>query len=115
VSLLAWCGLALAGGVGASLRYLVELEVSVRRPDELPLATLVVNLTGAALLGLLAGLGAGGTTLFVLGTGLLGAYTTFSGWMREVGESTRAVQLVVAPLVLGLLAVWLGRVIGQAL
>lgn len=115
MSVLAWCGLALAGGVGASLRYLVELEVSWRRPDELPLATLIVNLTGAALLGLLAGLGTGGTTLFVVGTGLLGAYTTFSGWMREVRDSARAVRLIGAPLALGLLAVWLGRVIGHAL
>lgn len=115
MSVLAWCGLALAGGVGAALRYLVELEISARRPDELPLATLIVNLSGAALLGLMAGLGAGGATLFVLATGLLGAYTTFSGWMREVRESARAVQLGVAPLLLGLLAVWLGRVVGHAL
>jgi CrcB protein len=115
MSAFAWCLLALAGGVGASLRYLVELEISARRPGELPLATLIVNLSGALLLGLLAGLGVGGATLFVLGTGLLGAYTTFSGWMREVADSARAVQLVVAPLVLGLVAVWLGRLIGHAL
>ena len=42
-----------------------------------------MNLTGGFLLGLLTGLAVTGDALLVLGTGLLGGYTTFSTWMFE--------------------------------
>ena len=43
----------------------------------------MVNLTGAALLGLLVGLGFTGDRLLLAGTATLGSYTTFSTWMLE--------------------------------
>ncbi len=75
-------GLLLAGAVGALLRYEVELHVRRRLGPEFPWGTLVINVTGAFVLGLLTGLadhrGVPGAVLTVVGTGLLGAFTTFS-------------------------------------
>ncbi len=51
--------------------------------------TLVVNLTGSFVLGLLTGLSVTGDALLLFGTGLLGAYTTFSTWMVESLRSPR--------------------------
>jgi len=67
---------ALAGGLGACLRFLVERSVS--RRARMPLGTLVVNVTGSFALGLAVALLPDGDALAVLGTGLLGGYTTCS-------------------------------------
>ena len=69
---------ALAGGLGAGTRYSVDAWVRPRVSDRLPWSTLLINVTGSFLLGLLAGLGAGDDWHAVLGTGFLGGYTTFS-------------------------------------
>ena len=80
-------GLLLAGAVGALLRYEVELHVRRRLGPEFPWGTLVINVSGGFVLGLLTGLaahhGISSGTLTVLGTGLLGAYTTFSTFTYE--------------------------------
>jgi CrcB protein len=104
---IAWLGLALAGGLGAVARFLVDGAVSERLGRALPVGTLVVNLTGAFALGALSG-------NFVLGTGFVGAYTTFSTWMFETqrlaedGRSAAALANVFGSLVLGLAAAALG-------
>jgi fluoride exporter len=71
-----------AGGVGAVLRALVIHHVARRRPDPLPLGTMVVNASGSLLLGFLTGLsmyhGFGPHDLDVAGIGLCGGYTTWS-------------------------------------
>jgi fluoride exporter len=69
---------AVAGGIGAGLRYL--LDVLGRRVfgARLPWGVLAVNLSGALALGILSGGVADATGLWVLGAGLLGGYTTFS-------------------------------------
>jgi fluoride exporter len=73
---------AAAGGVGAVLRALVIHHVALRRPDPLPLGTMVVNASGSLLLGFLTGLsmyhGFGPHDLDVAGVGLCGGYTTWS-------------------------------------
>ncbi|HEY8601137.1 MAG TPA: fluoride efflux transporter CrcB [Thermomicrobiales bacterium] len=76
------------GAMGANLRYLVGLWATARWPGPFPWGTLLINLTGSLLLGGLL------TTLaarrpeprlwrLFLGTGLLGAYTTFSTFSAE--------------------------------
>jgi fluoride exporter len=83
--------LAVAGGVGAALRFLVDGVVTARLGDRLPWGTALINVTGSFLLGLLTGLATRGMpaeVLTVLGTGLLGGYTTFST------ASTGTVQLL---------------------
>lgn len=72
--------LAAAGGIGAGIRYVVDVVVTRGRTDAFPVGILLVNVTGSALLGLLTGVGAliGPDWVTVLGVGALGGYTTFS-------------------------------------
>lgn len=82
--------LALAGGLGAVARFVLDGVVATRAAGRgrYPLGTTVINLSGSFLLGLLAGLAAGrllsAPELLVLGTGFLGGYTTFSTAAFEV-------------------------------
>lgn len=73
---------ALAGGAGAVLRALLIHHVSMRRSDPLPLGTMLVNVSGSLLLGIVTGLsiyhGLGSHLLAVIGVGLCGGYTTWS-------------------------------------
>jgi CrcB protein len=76
--------LAVAGGLGAGTRFVVDGVLRARFPL---LPTLVVNVSGSLLLGLLAGLASGGVVggpvVTVVGTGFLGGYTTFSAASTE--------------------------------
>jgi fluoride exporter len=118
---LPWLGLAAFGALGALGRFTVDGAVSSRRPSDFPFGTLVVNLTGGFTLGLLVGLGVTGDARFILGTGLLGGYTTFSTWMVEaqrLGEDGewRLMWLNLAvPMLAGLAATSLGWILGAAL
>lgn len=69
---------AAGGFLGACARYGVGVWVNKRYPGLLPRATLGVNWTGSFLLGLLSGSNAGAGIGLFLGTGFMGAYTTFS-------------------------------------
>lgn len=82
MSPLLFAAVCAAGGMGAGLRFVVDGWVRSRVRTRFPLATAMVNLTGSFLLGLLTGVVLARTlpTAWesVLGTGLLGGYTTFS-------------------------------------
>lgn len=116
----AWVGLGLVGGLGALARFYADGLVGATG-GAFPLGTFAVNASGSALLGLLAGIALKGNLLEILGTGLLGAYTTFSTWMLEterLGEDgllALAALNIVLSLVVGLGAVELGRLVGAAL
>ena len=71
---------AIAGGVGAGLRYVVDRLLTPAGGMRLPVGILVVNVSGSFALGLLTALGAAiaPELSLVLGLGLLGGYTTFS-------------------------------------
>lgn len=72
----------LGGGLGAGLRFVLDGLIRTRTDGRYPVATTVINLTGSLLLGLLVGLAGNHLvshpTQLILGTGLLGGYTTFS-------------------------------------
>jgi CrcB protein len=73
--------LAVAGGVGAVLRFVVDGIVRTATGARVPWGTAIINVSGSFLLGLLTGLVTRGmpeAVLLVLGSGLLGGYTTFS-------------------------------------
>ena len=99
---------AVAGGAGATLRALIIHHVGKRRPDPLPLGTLIVNASGSLLLGILTGLslyhGLGSHLLAVIGTGLCGGYTTWStaSWetihLLHTGHRTTAITYTVGGL-----------------
>jgi CrcB protein len=73
---------ALAGGVGAAARFVLDSLLRARLGTPYPMGTAVINVTGSLLLGLVTGLASGALLSpelqVVLGTGLLGGYTTFS-------------------------------------
>jgi CrcB protein len=121
VSALVWVGVAGLGGVGALLRFFIDGIVAARIGRDFPIGTLVVNVTGAATLGLLIGLALAGDDLVLAGTATLGSYTTFSTWMLEThrlveeGEPLGAVTNALISLAVGLGAAALGRVIGAHL
>jgi CrcB protein len=74
--------ICIAGGIGAALRLLLDGLIQARIKFSYPIATTVINLTGSLVLGLLIGLATSQFLphdwLLILGTGLLGGYTTFS-------------------------------------
>ena len=59
-------------------RFLVDRAVSGRLARSFPVGTFAVNISGATLLGLYAGLGLTGDAALLAGTAFVGAYTTFS-------------------------------------
>jgi CrcB protein len=119
MSPLLFVGAALAGGVGAVLRYLADLGVARLAGRRYPWGILAVNLTGSFALGLVTS--ALPDQAFLLGAGLLGGYTTFSTAMLDTvalwrdGERPASAFNAIGMLVLGLLAATAGLVLGSAL
>jgi CrcB protein len=112
----------LGGATGSLTRYLVGTAIMARVGVRFPLGTVVINITGSFIIGLLM-------TLFterldphpnlrlLLVTGFLGGYTTFSSFEWEtlslVQDGSRWLGLlnVVGSVLLGYIAVWLGAAI----
>ncbi|CAN5630628.1 hypothetical protein BH24DEI1_BH24DEI1_11970 [soil metagenome] len=82
--------IALAGALGAASRYLIDFYLVSRVRGSFPVGTFTVNVTGSLALGFLAGLvlyrGMPVEVKVLLGTGFLGAYTTFSTLMYETAR-----------------------------
>ena len=101
-----------AGAVGAVARYLLDRVVGARYRGPFPLATLLINTTGALALGLLTGgvlyHGLGHVAAAVAGTGFCGGYTTFSTFTVEnvrlarQGRPTTSLAYSASSLLLGL-------------
>ncbi|WCB95077.1 Putative fluoride ion transporter CrcB [Baekduia alba] len=112
-------GVGVLGGLGAVARFLLDGTVSRALPGRaFPFGTLAVNLSGALVLGVFSGAALRGDAYEIWGVGLVGGYTTFSTWMLEshrLSEERRdglAALNLVGSVVLGVLAVWLGRQLG---
>ncbi len=116
-----WIGVAVLGGVGAVLRFSVDWLVSMRAGFRFPYGIFVVNVSGAFVLGVLAGSSLRGDGYLLAGVGLLGSYTTFSTWMLDTQELEArndrrgAIVNVVLSLALGLASAALGHATGSAL
>jgi CrcB protein len=114
------------GAAGAVLRYWASTGVYAMLGRDFPYGTLVVNVAGSLLIGLL-------TVMLLerfdldpqwraaLLIGLLGAFTTFSTfsletfYLLEQGELAKAVANVVLSVVLCLVATWVGILTGRQL
>jgi fluoride exporter len=109
-----WAGALVIGGIGAVLRFLVDRAVASRIARSFPFGTLVVNLSGALLLGLLSGLALSHSAALLAGTAFVGSYTTFSTWMLETQRLAEERQVwpaaanIVVSVVLGIAAATLG-------
>ncbi len=117
---------ALGGAIGATLRYLASEFISARVRTDFPMHTMLVNVTGAFLLGMVMALAVerGEIThwwkLF-LGVGMLGGYTTFSTFAFETlelmqeGAVAGALLNAAGSVVLGVLAAAAGLYVGRML
>lgn len=71
------------GFFGAVSRFSVSQFINKKFSFTFPIATLFINLLGSFLLGLMIGLGIGGSAFLLMGTGFMGAFTTFSTFKLE--------------------------------
>jgi CrcB protein len=116
---------AVLGGAGAATRFVVDGLIRSRWSAVFPVATVVVNVTGSLLLGLLVGASAEGVVgeplLTAAGTGFCGGYTTFSTAMVETvrlvqdGRLRRAALNALGAGALTVAAVLGGIALGRAL
>ena len=112
---------ALGGGIGACLRYLIGL-IPLKDPFTFPVKTLFINILGCFVIGLIAAIAAKTTslsprTVLFIKTGLCGGFTTFSTFALETetllktGHIGLAVLYVALSVVLGVGLVFAGQVV----
>ena len=126
---------ASGGAVGSAVRYAVSgaaqrlftsgVGSGAASITSFPAGTLVVNVTGSLLIGLVAGLAESRLLLtaearLLLVTGVLGGYTTFSAFSLETllllraGQTTTALSSVALQVLLGVAAAFAGFTVGLA-
>lgn len=121
MSALTALAIGLTGGFGAILRFALDGAVARRLGRTFPYGTLAVNVTGAFALGVVVGAALGHDANRIVGTGLIGAYTTFSTWtleshrLGEDGELRVGMLNLGISLLAGLVAAWAGRHVGTGL
>lgn len=112
---------ALGGGIGACLRYLIGL-IPLKEPFTFPVKTLFINLLGCFLIGLIAAIAAKTTslsprTVLFIKTGLCGGFTTFSTFALETetllktGHFGLAVLYVALSVVVGVGLAFAGQLV----
>ena len=112
---------AAGAAVGAPLRYLTDRWVQARFGPVFPVGTLLVNVAGSIVLGVLTSLAVGHPAMALLGTGFCGALTTYSTFGYETvqlltdGSGRYAALNVTANVLVGLAAAVLGALLGGAL
>jgi fluoride exporter len=107
------------GGLGATLRHLINVTCARCIGTAFPYGTFIINITGSTVMGLIAGyLAFNGESsqpwrLFLM-TGILGGYTTFSAFsldtalLYERGEIGLAALYVVGSVVLSIAGLFAG-------
>ncbi|MDT0274470.1 fluoride efflux transporter CrcB [Blastococcus goldschmidtiae] len=119
--MVAYVAAALGGALGALARWGVA-EALPYQPGSWPTATLLVNVAGCLLLGLLIGLVDAGSPWLrpFLGTGVLGGFTTYSAFavetvqLTDAGRPGLAAGYVAASVLGGVAASALGTLAGRA-
>ncbi len=114
--------IALGGAAGTIARYLLSLSFQ-RAGGGFPVATLLINVTGSFLIGLVARVlstpGSNPVLRAALTIGFCGGFTTFSTFsaefvtMVEQGRALRAILYVVVSVTAGVSATLLGLAIGN--
>ncbi|MBF6332920.1 fluoride efflux transporter CrcB [Nocardia transvalensis] len=89
---------ALGAAVGAPLRYLVDRAVQLRHDSCFPWGTLLVNITGCLVLGVLTGATVSTPAFALAGTGFCGALTTYSTFGYETIRLTEERNYLYAAL-----------------
>lgn len=117
--LLLGCG----GFLGANARYWLDRWIMNKLGVSFPWGTLIINVSGSFLLGLLVILlyehGVDTRWRLFAAIGFLGAYTTFSTFTFETmtlitdGSFARAGLNVIVSVTVGMIAVWLGALVAK--
>ena len=112
---------ALGGGIGACLRYLIGL-IPLKESFTFPVKTLFINILGCFVIGLIAAIAAKTTslsprTVLFIKTGLCGGFTTFSTFALETetliktGHIGLAVLYVALSVVVGVGLAFAGQLV----
>ncbi len=118
--------IALGGALGTLARYWVGSAVADRLGARLPFGTFVINMSACVLIGFsLTYLGKRADLnpawRFLIPTGFVGAYSTFSTYEWETLSSLRSGAIPLAALysigslILGLVAVWGGALLAEVI
>ena len=118
--------IAVGGAFGSIARYWVGSTVASRLGTKFPYGTFVINLTACAMIGFSLTFLAKRTGLnpawrFLVPIGFIGAYSTFSTYEWETLSTLRSGAFLEASLyafgslILGLVAIWLGVLIAEAI
>lgn len=118
--------IAFGSALGGVVRYLLGGWIQSRVGPDFPIGTLVINVTGSFLLGLLYRYAADSAAITpevrgMLTIGICGGYTTFSTFSYETvrlledGEFARAGAYIALSVVVSIAAVFLGIVAGREL
>jgi CrcB protein len=126
--MLAYLWVAIGGALGSMARYGIGGFISQKSSGAFPWGTLVVNITGSFIIGILGALTlpegkmtpqsrALATQLLI--TGVCGGYTTFSSFSLQTlnllrdGEWFYAAGNILLSVLLCLIAVWIGYMLGN--
>ncbi len=115
-----WLALCIGAALGAVMRFFLTNTINKRWKYSFPLATFLINMAGAFLLGLLYAKNHGpdqSLWLFMIGVGFLGAFTTFSTFTYETAILLDRRALIASlsnvffSVILGLFFAWIATVI----
>lgn len=121
MSPLAWIAVGALGGAAAVARFMIDATVTARTDHPFPLGILAVNLSGAFVLGVVAGAALEGQALAIVAGGGIGSFTTFSTWildshrLAEAGHARLVWLNLGLSTVVGFAAVVLGHWLGTAI
>ena len=125
---MAYLLVGLGGGIGAISRFWLGRQIAQQSPSHFPLGTLLINVSGSLIIGLILGWmleqsDTGGSWRWLIVVGILGGYTTFSTFafesiaLLDKGEIGKAVGYIVisnaASLAVCGLGLWIARTLAN--
>jgi fluoride exporter len=122
-----WLAVAVGGALGSLARFWVAAAMTMLTGPRFPWGTLLINVLGSFIIGLVAGLTAMPSRVAMhpdvrvfLMVGICGGFTTFSAFslqsleLLQAGEMIPAAGYMIGSVVLCLAGVWAGWLLGRA-